>query len=163
MRLEGDTSDVPASAAAAEAASKAGDAASDALRLLMLALLSCSASSLWEAVGGCHVILCLPLLSVPPVDCSELSATPAVLPAAEVAMGVAAVGAGVCEGVDASAEGFRRVCIAVKGCSEGRLALGAAAGVEVGVLLGVGLPSRSKADFLLPLASGGAVELNLGA
>ena len=57
MRLEGDTSDVPASAAAAAAASNAGDAASDALRLLMLALLSCS-----QYEHSVFASFCLPML-----------------------------------------------------------------------------------------------------
>ena len=42
---------------------------------------TCASDSFCEAVGGCQVIFCLPLLSVPPLDCSELGPGPALGPA----------------------------------------------------------------------------------
>ncbi len=47
----------------------------------MVSMRTCASDSVCEAVGGCQVIFCLPLLSVPPVDCSELGPGPALGPA----------------------------------------------------------------------------------
>jgi len=47
----------------------------------MVNMCTCASDSFCEAVGGCHVIFCLPLLSVPPLDCSELGPGPALGPA----------------------------------------------------------------------------------
>lgn len=46
-----------------------------------VARLTCAASSLWLAVGGCHVIFCLPRLSVP--DTSELGVAASTDPACD--------------------------------------------------------------------------------